>query len=195
VFDASRAFDRVNYWSLFSKLIKRGVPLLIVRLLCYWYVNQQFCVKWDKSTSEFFTATNGVRQGGILSPRLFTLYLDKLSMTLNNLNVGCYLGNTCMSHYFYADDICLLAPSAAGLQQLINVCEIYGVEHDIIYNPIKSKCITFLPKNYRLHTPPVNLNGSILEYVDSLKYLGVILSSNFNDNADISRQLRSLYTT
>ena len=52
-----------------------------------------------------------------------------------------------------------------------------------------------MPKNYRLHTPPVNLNGSILEYVDSLKYLGVILSSNFNDNADISRQLRSLYTT
>ena len=34
--DASRAFDRVNYWSLFSKLVKHGVPVLIVRLLSYW---------------------------------------------------------------------------------------------------------------------------------------------------------------
>ncbi len=69
--DASRAFDRVNYWCLFSKLLKRNVPVLIVRLICFWYNTQQFCVKWDNATSKYFNTTNGVRQGGILSPKFF----------------------------------------------------------------------------------------------------------------------------
>ena len=67
--DASRAFDRVNHWSLFKNLIHRGVPLLIVRLLCYWYNTQTFCVKWGKCNLHIFTTYNGVRQGGILSPK------------------------------------------------------------------------------------------------------------------------------
>ena len=37
------------------------------------------CIKWGQSTSSFFTVSNGVRQGGILSPRLFAVYVDDLS--------------------------------------------------------------------------------------------------------------------
>ena len=43
--DASKAFDRVNYWTLFSKLLKQGVSAMIVILLCFWYTMQEFCVK------------------------------------------------------------------------------------------------------------------------------------------------------
>ena len=46
---------------------------------------------------------------------------------------------------FYADDLCQMAPSAVGLQLLISVCEKYGVEYDILYNPIKFKYMTVLP--------------------------------------------------
>ena len=76
---ASNAFDRVNHWKLFNKLIIRKVPLLIVRMLIFWYSNQEMCIKWGQSTSCFFTVSNGVRQGGILSPRLFAVYVDDLS--------------------------------------------------------------------------------------------------------------------
>jgi len=193
--DASRAFDRVNHWSLFKKLVERGVPLLIVRLLSYWYNVQTFYVKWGNSTSTCFTTTNGVRQGGILSPRLFTLYIDDLSNLLHNLNIGCFVGFTCVNHLFYADDICLLAPSAMGLQQLINVCEQYGSEHDILYNPIKSKCMAVLPNRYKLTVPTVTLNNIDLEYADNIKYLGVVLQNNLKDEADIVRQLHSLYAS
>jgi exonuclease III len=120
--DASKAFDRVNHWCLFKKLLKRGVPSLVVRLLCFWYATQTFCVKWGSATSVPFSTKNGVRQGGILSPRLFTLYMDDLSHKLNSINAGCYIGSCCVNHLFYADDICLLAPSALGLQQLLDVC-------------------------------------------------------------------------
>jgi hypothetical protein len=188
--DASRAFDRVNYWSLFTKLVDRGV-----RLLSYWYNVQTCYVKWGNSTSTCFTTTNGVRQGGILSPRLFSLYIDELSNVLCKLNVGCFIGFKCVNHLFYADDICLLAPSAMGLQQLINVCEQYGSDHDILYNPIKSKCMAILPRRYKLTIPTVSLNNIDLVYADSIKYLGVIFQCSFKDDADIARQLRCLYAS
>jgi hypothetical protein len=193
--DASRAFDRINYWSLFEKLARRGVPLLLVRLLCFWYNSQEFCVKWGTSTSIFFKTSNGVRQDEILSPRLFSLYIDDLSTLLTGTQVGCYIDSTCLNHFFYADDMCLLAPSATGLQKLIDVCQQYGVAHDIVYHPVKSMCMTILPKRYKLSIPSLSLNNADLVYTDSIKYLGVVLNSNFNDDGDISRQLRCLYAS
>ena len=161
----------------------------------YWYTTQQFVIKWGSSTSICFTTSNGVRQGGILSPRLFTLYIDDLSYVLRAINVGCFIDNTCTNHYFYADDMCLLAPSAGGLQKLIDACSKYGNEHDILYNPIKSKCMIFLPKRYKLTVPTVSLDGNTLDYEDQIKYLGVVLSSDCKDDNDISRQVRCLYAS
>ena len=138
---------------------------------------------------------NGVRQGGILSPKLYAFYIDDLSTILNNLNVGCYIGFTCVNHLFYADDMCLLAPSALGLQILLRECEKYGFSHDILYNPTKSMCLVIPPNNYKLSSPAVTLNDSILQYTNSIKYLGVFLTTDFNDNIDVQRQLRCLYAS
>ena len=52
--DASKAFDRVNHWTLFTKLIYSGISLLIVCILVFWYQTQQLCIKWGGSTSRFF---------------------------------------------------------------------------------------------------------------------------------------------
>ena len=49
-----------------------------------------------------------------------------------------YLGNFCINHIFFADDICLKSPSLAGLQYLINVCSAYAKDHDIVFNCNKS---------------------------------------------------------
>ena len=87
--DASKAFDRVNHWALFSKLIDRKVPLYLVRFLFFWYKNQRMCVRWGAILSPYFSVTNGVRQGSLLSPYLFNLYIDDLSVRLNNAKVGC----------------------------------------------------------------------------------------------------------
>ena len=106
--DASKAFDRVDHVKLFEKLTKRGVPSYIVRLLIFWYTNQTMCVKWGSSISGMFHVTNGVRQGGILSPYLFSLYVDDLSKELNCLRVGCVMGNMIINHILYADDIVLI---------------------------------------------------------------------------------------
>ena len=77
--DASKAFDRVNHTILFEKLAKRGVPSYILRLLICWYQHQNMCVKWGSLTSDLFSVSNGVRQGSILSPHFFNVYVDDLS--------------------------------------------------------------------------------------------------------------------
>ena len=66
--DASKAFNRLNYWKLCDKLLERKVPVIFVRFLMYWYTHQQFLVKWCNTLSNSFLVGNGVRQGGVLSP-------------------------------------------------------------------------------------------------------------------------------
>ena len=123
--DASKAFDKVNHWKLFKKLIDRNVTLSVVRILIFWYRNQTFIVKWGSLSSSTFTVCNGVRQGGILSPYLFALYVNGLSVELNNSNAGCTINNIFVNHFFYADDMCLVALSAMGLQTLIDIAYKY----------------------------------------------------------------------
>ena len=70
------------------------------------------------SSLVFFFITNGVRQGGVLSPLLFNLYIRELSLALNCINAGCCLGHLIINHLLYADDVVLVAPSTKGLQRL-----------------------------------------------------------------------------
>ena len=58
--EASKAFDRLNYWLMFDKLLKKHVPLFIIKLLCFWYTHQTMFVRWGDTISTQFTVANGV---------------------------------------------------------------------------------------------------------------------------------------
>jgi hypothetical protein len=192
--DASKAFDKVNHFILFDKLLKRGLPVIIVRLICTWYTTQRFFVKWCECLSDPFTVSNGVRQGGILSPLLFNVFIDDLSVNLANTKVGCFIESVCFNHLFYADDSVLVAPSPSALQKLIRVCEAYGIDNDMTFNPNKTVCMAFLPKIFLfLPIPSMYMNGNVLKWVEEHKYLGFIMTSNKSDKKDINRQLRYIY--
>ena len=99
--------------------------------------------------SSYFNISNGVRQGGILSPSLFAIYMDDLSSLLNTSRIGCHISDVCINHVFYADDLCLMAPCAIALQELINICCLYSIEIDLNFNATKSYCMIFTPRNYK----------------------------------------------
>ena len=116
--DASKAFDKVDHNLLFKKLIIRNVPLNFIRLLRYWYKTQMMKVRWDNDFSDSFFVSTGSYQGDILSPYLFSLYIDDLTYNSNTVKSGCYVGNYCLNQILFADDICLFSPSLVGLQDM-----------------------------------------------------------------------------
>ena len=148
------------------------------------------CIKWGEFNSMYFKVSNGVRQGGVLSPKLFAIYIDDLSQDLAICKSGCYINEQCMNHVMYADDICLLAPSAIGLQRLLDVCFDFSIRNYIMFNPIKSVCVVFKSKSNKLYCPTVSLD---CEYTAYTKYLSLPFSMNVQDDDDMLRQMRTLY--
>ena len=192
--DASKAFDRVNHHVLFDKLIKRGVPGYLVRILSYWYSNQKMSIRWGSIMSEAFNVSNGVRQGGILSPYLFNIYMDDLSYKLKKKYAGCKIANMIINHLFYADDLVLMCPSQRGLQELLNICEKYATENDIIFNTKKTVVLvrrSKLLKNALVQ--PFMLCGEKLMEVNEVKYLGHYITADGKDEKDMNRACRQLY--
>ena len=78
-----------------------------------------------------FTVSNGVRQGEILSPLFFTVYMDGLSDILCKTECGCHMGGRMINHLMYADDLVMLSHSTKGFQRLVNICAAYGDSHAI----------------------------------------------------------------
>ena len=82
----------VNHGILFQKLYDRGLSQTVILFLSSWYITQQTSVRWGNSLSDSFKVSNGVRQGSVLSPVLFSVYLDGLLEELGNSGVGCHWG-------------------------------------------------------------------------------------------------------
>ena len=174
-------------------MIDRGIPIHVVQLIAYWYQTQELQVRWGNSLSDKFKVTNGIRQGGILSPYLFNLILDNLSKELNLAKVGCHAGSILINHLSYADDMLLIAPSAKGLQKLLSICSSFAIKNDIVYNTEKTKCMIFWPRVYIKEKVKIFLQGEQLSFVDEFKYLGVVIVSNLSDDVEMGKRVRSIY--
>ena len=192
--DLKSAFDRVSYRRLFRKLLYRRVPLYLVRILRNWYESQILYVAWGSSRSSPFTMGNGIRQGSLISPYLFNVYVDELNIRLNAARTGCQLAGSTANNFAYADDLALLAPTARALNDLLKICEVFAAENYIVFNTLKSVCM-LVPalRAVTFVAPNIYLCGTILKYVESFRYLGHILTQEQSDEQDMLRELRSLY--
>ena len=129
--------------------------------------------RWGKTTLVPFPVTNGVRQGGILSPVLFNLYMDDLSRALEVCKTGFMVGDRCINHLMYADDLVIMSPYSAGLQQLLRVCSDYGLQYDIKFNVKKSVVMIARTKeDKKLCLPSFYLSRQELKVVAKTKSPG-----------------------
>ena len=101
------------------------------------YTQQSANVLWNGKTSKDFTIGNGVKQGGVLSPRLFCIYIDGLFKLLRRKKTGCWLNKEFVGILGYADDLILLAPSRDALQEMITNCGKFAKELNLTF--IKDK--------------------------------------------------------
>ena len=79
--------------------------------------------------------------------RLFAVYIDELSLCLHSANIGCFLSNMIVNRLLFADDAVVFAPSARGLQQLLDICSQFAVSHRVVFNVVKSQCLVVKSKN------------------------------------------------
>ena len=103
-------------------------------LLCYWYQKQEMTVRWCACISDSFKVTNGVRQGGILLPQRFNIYIDGLNDIFDKSSIGGSIDGNRINHMLYTDDLCIISLSSAGIQQLLSICDQYCAMHSITFN-------------------------------------------------------------
>ena len=197
--DLEKAFDKVNHEKLFKILLKRKTPPYIVEFLMYWYAQQQFQIRWNGKLSHGFRTTNGIRQGGLVSPFLFNIYMDGLSYKLNRSGIGCYINNVCVNHICYADDIVVLSPSVVALQRILDMCNDYADVHDMKFSvgpEGKSQCMICWPRKWtHKFLPKFILAGTLLPIVESYEYLGYTICDSQVDNEEMMKRMRKLYST
>ena len=98
--------------------MKRLVPNELLQILENWLADcfgRFACVRWNSSWSNIFSVHSGVRQGSVLSPLLFAIYVDDIGK-LSDGKAGIYV-------VLYAYDILLLSPSVSKVQKLLAACE------------------------------------------------------------------------
>ena len=179
VLDCSKAFDKCKFSLLFNRLLEKGLPPIVVRVVAYIYMEQYGWVRWGNSKSKLMTIANGTRQGAILSPIFWAVYADPLLQRLRDLGLGAHVAGLFMGAVCYADDVLLIAPSRSAMQRMLYEMEIFAKESNIIFstNPVvaksKSKCIYVVGKKANLVKPaPLVLCGQELPYVGQADHLG-----------------------
>ena len=175
--DASKAFDLIKHSKMFECLLNTNLCPSILRIIAMMYLVGNCRVQWNNDKSRSFDLKNGVKQGGVLSPFLFSIYINPLIKMMHNSRKGCYIGKTPANIFIYADDIVLLSPTVTSMKYMIELCEIYSYEYFLRFNGEKSKVIPFT--KYEVNNfVNICLNGNKLEIVNSYRHLGNVFINN-----------------
>ncbi|CAF3333272.1 unnamed protein product [Rotaria sp. Silwood2] len=194
--DLGKAYDRIPRDLLWNVLKEYGIQDHLLSAIQSLYKNCQSCVRINGSKSDYFQVQVGLRQGCVLSPLLFIVFMDKISRT--STNPTCMeIGNTKVDSLLFADDIARLATSEDSLQMALNqfdkVCSDFGMK----ISEKKTELMVISREDKQLN---LYLNNNSLNQVNKFKYLGVQFSSDGKQDGEIDRRigaasgfLRSLY--
>lgn len=182
--DASKAFDKVVHEGVLSELMERCAPQRLVRIIKELLKGNCYSILGNAKSVH---GNVGVKQGGVISPLLYNLYVDRIVLQMELTGAGCYYKQRYMGVMLYADDIVLMAPSAPGLQKLINAFLGFTKERDISVNVAKSAYLHF-GKSMVEH---MKMGSRLLQRADTYKYLGIELRSGAKFSCSIAMKIKS----
>jgi len=187
VLGLSKAFDRMNHYVLYIKLMERKLPTQLLTVLESWLNTCTTCIRWNGRVSHCFSLAAGVRQG-VMSPLLFAIFIDTVVVRVKTLNVGCYSNCICCSIFFFTPMIyCYLLLQSLDYGRYYILCENYLNDVDMCINANKSQCIRFR-RRYNTHCAPliITASGGAINWVDCRRYLGVFFTTGctFKSNFD-----------
>ena len=193
--DLEKAYDRVDREAMWKVLELYGVGGRLLSAVKSMYADSRACVRVGSERSEWFSVKVGLRQGCVMSPWLFNLYIDGVVREVNARVGGRGLklidrdGNDWeMNQLLFADDTVVMADSEEKLCQLVSEFGRVCKKRKLRVNVGKSKVMrcTRNEVSARLN---VLLNGEALEEVDQFKYLGSVIAANGGVEADVSHRV------
>ena len=153
-------------------------------------------VKWGDSFSDVFDVPMGTKQGGISSPGYFSLYINDLIVLLRKRGVGCHIIDFFVGCILFADDLALLAPTRAALQEMIHIASAFCSKFCLTFNVKKSKLMTFGRSHKDAFLCPITINEETIESVSEWRYLGVTLTGGnrlgFSARPDLNSFFRAV---
>ena len=186
--DFKKAFDWVSRDLLLYKLVTSfGIHGRLFNSLSTIYNSSTAQVRVNGTLTDSFDVSSGVKQGDIISPVLFSMYLNDLATGIKDLNCGVDINGTKLPILLYADDIVLIAPSEEALQKMLDFIEEWCNKWRMAVNIDKTQVVHFCRPLTERTACTFSLGNESLKIVSCYKYLGVIFDEHlsFDQNASV----------
>ena len=191
--DFRKAYDSVKHSVLWKRLDSLGLGPKLTELLRSIYDKVRCTVRKDNQLSDLFPYDIGVRQGCILSPIIFNLFIDELVNVIQQNSdslSGIEIGDLVVFILLYADDVVLVADNAADLSSLLRSLQEFCTASGMNVNVKKTKVVIFGKSRDPTNLPVVLFDNKPLEVVNEYKYLGCFVDKDLNFSFHIGAALK-----
>ena len=183
--DFKKAFDRVWHAALWATMRKYNISANLVRAIEQLYDKATSAVQMNGSIGEWFRTTIGVRQGCLLSPTLFNIFLERIiTDALEEHDGKVSIGGRNITNLRFADDIDALAEEDQELEALVESLDKTCTRYKMKISAEKTKVMTNSANGIQRE---VKVKGQKLGTVTSFKYLGAVVSDDGSKPEVLSR--------
>ena len=181
--DRKKTFDSINVNNLYYKIYHKGLNGKLFRIIKNMYTTVKSCVKGCNSYSDYFECSVG--RGEVISPVLFSLFIDVLEIFLqDDPNCGIEINELLMIVLLFADDMVILGNSQSDLQCRLNLLKEYCDKWGLQVNSEKNKVMVFRKRVNSNITYHLTYGNVELEVVNCFHYFGTVFNYNGSFSAN-----------
>ena len=161
---------------IWSVLQKAGIKGKLYSALTQIYKQVKAQVRSNGGLSDSFSCKTGLRQGCMLSPELFTLFINEFSELIENSGISgvqLFPEDVQVLILLFADDIALINDTIVGLQRQLHLLRDYCLESKLLVNVVKTKVVVFKNGGRISHHERWYYDGNLLEVVNCFTYVGL----------------------
>jgi hypothetical protein len=195
--DLRKAFDSLHMDAMWLLLARMGVPASLVDVLRTWADMRETELHVNGSKAGSYRQSKGVPQGGVLSPIFFILFIETLVRLLRRMLTGVEINGVTIQSLFFADDVAVVASTADELQQALYLiwqwCASWGMEVGLGHGKTEAMAFPVDADAPAVVLPTLYLAERVVSWVDSYRYLGMIMTPLLDSNAAVGRLKSKLY--